>query len=116
MTLEGNAPYGIFTLGVEGQPGVKPEWKTEVNWVLANIGLADGPNQIVVKGVDQWGKTLQEDKIVVTKAPRPRRRAASGRRELTFLKTRLYFTPVPCELNRASCRRCPRGNSVPVSM
>ena len=68
VTLEGNAPYGVFTIVVEGQPALKPEWKTEVTWVINNIGLAEGPNQIHVKGVDQWGKVVQEDKVTVTRA------------------------------------------------
>ena len=69
ITLEGTAPYGIFAISVAGQPFAKPEWKTEVTWVLPNLGLAEGANEIHVKGLDQWGKVLQEDKLVVTKAP-----------------------------------------------
>ena len=69
VTLEGNAPYGVFTIVVEGQPFVKPAWKTEVNWTMAGLGLAEGANEMIVRGVDQWGKVVHEDKIVVTKAP-----------------------------------------------
>ena len=67
VTLEGQSPYGIFKVIVEDQPKVKCQWSSEVNWKLPDIGLSPGTNNLVIRGVDQWGKTLREEKITVIK-------------------------------------------------
>jgi len=65
IALEGTAPYGIFKVIVEGQLKAKLEWPAETKWRLSNIGLSPGENTLTVRGVDQWGKTLREEKFVV---------------------------------------------------
>jgi hypothetical protein len=65
ITLEGTAPYGIFKVIVEGQPKVKLEWPGETRWKLSNVGLVPGENALLVRGVDQWGRTLREERFLV---------------------------------------------------
>ncbi|MBM3875545.1 MAG: hypothetical protein FJ386_02350 [Verrucomicrobia bacterium] len=65
ITLEGIAPYGIFKVIVDGQPKARLEWPAETRWRLSNVALAAGENTLVVRGVDQWGRILREERFVV---------------------------------------------------
>jgi hypothetical protein len=67
LTLNGNAPYAVQRIFVEGHPEARFAWNTEIAWTLSGIRLRRGENLLTVKGVDLWGKVLKEDSILVTK-------------------------------------------------
>ena len=71
LTLEGQAPFGIYTVVIDGQPRAKLEWLDDTKWRLSNVGLSPGVNELVVRGVDQWGNTKRESKLTVTKPAPP---------------------------------------------
>lgn len=68
VDLEGQAPYGIFSVVIDGQPRAKIEWLDDVKWRIRDIGLSPGVNELELRGVDQWGNTKRSAKITVTKA------------------------------------------------
>ena len=76
LTLEGQAPFGIYTVVIDGQPRAKLEWLDDTKWRLNNVGLSPGVNELVVRGVDQWGNTKRESKLTVTKPGPPAKPAA----------------------------------------
>ena len=76
LTLEGQAPFGIYTVVIDGQPRAKLEWLDDTKWRLSNVGLSPGVNELVVRGVDQWGNTKRESKLTVTKPGPPAKPAA----------------------------------------
>ena len=67
IALEGQAPYGIFTVVIDGQPRAKLEWLDDAKWRMHDVGLSPGVNELVLRGVDQWGNTKRTAKITVTK-------------------------------------------------
>ncbi|MBI3878126.1 MAG: lamin tail domain-containing protein [Verrucomicrobia bacterium] len=71
VTLEGQSPYGIYTVIALDQPKVKCKWTSETAWKLPEIGLSAGTNNLVIRGVDQWGKTLREEKFTVIRPAAP---------------------------------------------
>ena len=68
IDVEGQSPYGIYSVALDGQPRAKLEWVDDVKWRLKNIGLAPGVNDLVFRGVDQWGNTKKEARLTVTRA------------------------------------------------
>ncbi len=77
VSLEGEAPYGIFTVVLDGQPRTKLEWLDDTKWRLHNVGLSPGSNELVLRGVDQWGNTKKEAKFLITKPVAPAKPAAA---------------------------------------
>ena len=71
LTVEGQSPYGIFTVVIDGQPRAKLEWLDDTKWRMKNVGLSPGVNELVLRGVDQWGTTKREAKLTVTKPGAP---------------------------------------------
>ncbi|NBU10337.1 MAG: hypothetical protein EBS84_15185 [Proteobacteria bacterium] len=69
VNIEGQAPFGTFTVVIDGQPRAKLEWLDDVKWRMNNIGLSPGTNDLVLRGVDQWGNTKREAKITVIRPP-----------------------------------------------
>jgi hypothetical protein len=68
VNIEGQSPYGIYSVVIDGQPRAKVEWLDDVKWRMNNIGLSPGTNDLVLRGVDQWGNTKRDAKITVTRA------------------------------------------------
>ncbi len=77
LNLEGQAPFGIFTIVIDGQPRAKLEWLDDVKWRMRDVGLSPGVNELVLRGVDQWGNTKREAKLIVTKPAAPGAKAAA---------------------------------------
>jgi len=44
---------------------------------LHNVGLSPGSNELVLRGVDQWGNTKKEAKFLITKPVAPTKAAAA---------------------------------------
>ncbi len=76
VSIEGQSPYGIFTVAIDGQPRAKLEWLDDTKWRMNNIGLSPGVNELVLRGVDQWGNTKREAKLTVTKPTPPAPKSA----------------------------------------
>ena len=76
VSIEGQSPYGIFTVVIDGQPRAKLEWIDDTKWRMNNIGLSPGANELVLRGVDQWGNTKREAKLTVTKPAPPAPKSA----------------------------------------
>ena len=71
LTLDGQSPFGIYTVVIDGQPRAKLEWLDDTKWRMHNVGLSPGVNELVLRGVDQWGNTKRESKLTVTKPGPP---------------------------------------------
>lgn len=76
LNLEGQSPYGIYTVVMDGQPRAKLEWLDDVKWRMHDVGLSPGVNELVLRGVDQWGNTKREAKLTVNKPAAPAKSAA----------------------------------------
>jgi len=79
LALEGQAPYGIFTVVIDGQPRAKLEWLDDAKWRIHDVGLSPGVNELVLRGVDQWGNTKRTAKISVTKGPASAAKSAAAK-------------------------------------
>ena len=77
LTIEGQSPYGVFTVVIDGQPRAKLEWLDDTRWRLHDVGLSPGVNELELRGVDQWGNTKRSAKITVTKPAPPGTKAAA---------------------------------------
>jgi hypothetical protein len=67
VTLSGVAPYGIVHIHVEGRPMPRAEWTSDTAWTLPRLPIATGANSLTLVGTDQWGRTLRELKVTVTR-------------------------------------------------
>jgi hypothetical protein len=76
VNIEGQAPFGIFTVVVDGQPRAKLEWLDDTKWRMNNVGLSPGTNELELRGVDQWGNTKRSAKFTILK-PAPAAKSAA---------------------------------------
>jgi len=67
VTLAGVAPLRVFKVEVADHPEAQFLWSNEYTWTLAGILLHAGTNELTVRGVDEFGAVLHEDKITVNK-------------------------------------------------
>ncbi len=77
LNIEGQAPFGIFTVVIDGQPRAKLEWLDDTKWRINNVGLSPGTNELELRGVDQWGNTKRSTKFTILKPAPPATKAAA---------------------------------------
>lgn len=74
LTLFGLAPLRVFKVEVAGHPEGQFSWIDESTWSVAGVILGGGTNELVVRGVDEFGVVLDEASMTVIRsgeAPAP---------------------------------------------
>src|SRR5207247_1136110 len=67
IALSGLAPYTAFKVEVEGHPEALMVWNNQNTWTISGVVLRNGRNLLNVRGVDQWGRALQQVSLTVNK-------------------------------------------------
>ena len=67
INISGTAPSSVFTIVVDGHPEAVLTWTNQQQWTLSGIVLATGVNSFIVRGLDQFGNTIQTDDYTITK-------------------------------------------------
>lgn len=67
IDLTGTAPSAVFSLDVEGVPGTTWEFINQQVWILRNIALQEGVNDLTIRGLDRDGNVLHTTQVSITK-------------------------------------------------
>lgn len=72
ILLTGTAPCTLYRLELAGHPDLLPTWKNSVTWQFPHVPLTPGTNPLVVRGLDQQGRLLQQIETRIVRAEEPR--------------------------------------------
>ena len=69
--LSGQAPYGVLAVIIDGHPEAKVEWTSDVCWKAGGIQLLAQETELLVKGVNEEGKTVAKCRVSLGSQPAP---------------------------------------------
>lgn len=67
ISLSGTAPFTIYSVQFEPNPGTNFVWRDEVNWRASRMPLKEGTNRFTVKGLDISGRVMEEVNLEVVR-------------------------------------------------
>ncbi len=60
VDLRGTAPYGLTDLRLPGHPEARLQWNSDVHWRFQGVALREGTNQLMVEGLDSFGRLVRQ--------------------------------------------------------